>query len=332
MLRTLYQSVLRPLPLAVLALLLWAGILPAADAELAPLAARALLLDGQVVGDRLVAVGERGHILISTDAGRSWRQSPVPTRTTLTSVFFIDEQFGWAAGHDATILRTADGGGSWQLVHADPELDAPILDLWFRDADHGLAVGAYGLLLITSDGGRSWQAQPLTVGGAAAAADAGLDLHLNQLRAAPDGRLYLAAERGHLLRSADGGRHWEKLPFPYEGSLFGSLPLDERRLLAFGLRGHLFASTDAGHRWQAVATGTDATLNDAIRLRDGRIVTVGLAGTVLVGTDGAARYELLPQADRAGFARVLEAPDGALVLLGAQGARRLELPSSGAPQ
>jgi photosystem II stability/assembly factor-like uncharacterized protein len=336
MLRTLCQSVLRPLPLAVLALLLWAGVLPAADAELAPLAARALLLDGQLVGDRLVAVGERGHILISTDAGRSWRQSPAPTRTTLTCVYFIDERLGWAAGHDATILRTGDGGANWQLVHADPELDAPILDLWFRDADYGLAVGAYGLVLVTSDGGASWQEQPLTV---ATAPDTflddadtpGLDLHLNQLRAAPAGQLYLAAERGHLLRSADDGRHWEILPFPYEGSLFGTLPLDERRLLAFGLRGHLFASADAGRRWQAVETGTDATFNDAIRLRDGRIVAVGLAGTVLIGTDGAARFELHPQSDRGGYARVLEAPDGALVLLGAQGARRLELPP-GAPR
>lgn len=335
MLRTFCQSLLRPLPVMFSALLLWAGPLAAAEAELAPLAARALLLDGQVVGDRLVAVGERGHILVSTDAGRSWRQSPVPTRTTLTSVFFLDAQLGWAGGHDATILRTRDGGASWQIVHADPDLDAPILDLWFRDADYGLAVGAYGLALVTNDGGVSWREQPLTV---TAAADAflddadtpGLDLHLNHLRATPAGQLYLAGESGHLLHSRDSGRHWQLLRFPYVGSLFGTLPLDERRLLAFGLRGHLFYSADAGRRWQAVETGTDATLNDAVRLRDGRIVAVGLAGTVLLGSDDATRFELHPQADRAGFARVLEAPDGALVLLGAQGARRLELPPAGA--
>lgn len=328
--------------LFALSVSLWAGpgFAPAATtaAEPARLADRALLLDGQVVGDRLITVGERGHILISADSGRSWQQSPVPTRVTLTSLFFIDGQKGWAAGHDATILRTRDGGLSWHIVHSDPDLDAPVLDLWFRDADFGLAVGAYGLLLETTDGGDSWRRRPLMTGGSGGAATAalvedadtpGVDLHLNHLRATPTGELYLAAESGHLFRSGNGGQRWETLPFPYEGSLFGTLPLDGERLLAFGLRGHLFASQDAGKHWQAVATGTEATLNDALRLRDGRLVIVGLAGTVLVGTPEGSRFELRPQPDRAGFVRVLETPDGALLLLGSHGARRLELPPDG---
>jgi photosystem II stability/assembly factor-like uncharacterized protein len=114
--------------------------------------------------------------------------------------------------------------------------------------------------------------------------------------------------------------------------LFGILPLDDRRLLAFGLRGHLFFSADQGRHWQVVETGTDATLNDAVRRRDGRIAVVGLAGTVLVGIDSVSRFELDAQPDRAGFSRVLEAADGALILLGAHGARRLELPPPGGPR
>ena len=60
----------------------------------APLASRSLLLDGCSLGSFIVAVGERGHILISQDHGRSWRQANVPTQATLTGVFFHDQNKG----------------------------------------------------------------------------------------------------------------------------------------------------------------------------------------------------------------------------------------------
>ena len=309
-------------------LLIGAALIPlaptvrAADAEPALLAGKSLLLDGQALPGRLVAVGERGHILISTDAGRSWRQSPVPTRATLTSVFFADTQHGWAAGHDAVILATSDGGSTWRKVHEDLE-SGPILDLWFRDTRNGYAVGGYGLFLVTTDGGASWEPQPI-----ADASGADIDLHFNQLRAAADGRLVMAGEAGQLLVSTDG-RQWQPLTIPYEGSFFGTLSLSGSHLLAYGLRGHLFRSTDAGRNWQPGVTSTESSLNDAIRLRDGRVVVVGMAGTVLVGSDQGERFTAHAQADRPGLSRVLEADDGALVLLGTHGARRFELPTSG---
>ena len=304
--------------------ILLAGVpaLQAADAEPAPLAARALLLDGQAVGERLIAVGERGHILLSSDAGRSWLQRPAPTRATLTSVFFADARHGWAAGHDAVILRTFDGGNSWQKVHEELE-SGPVLDLWFRDAGTGYAVGAYGLCLATRDGGATWEHVPIIDETGSAT-----DLHLNQIRSLADGRLVIAAEAGRLLVSADG-RGWQPLPSPYQGTLFGTLPLGGDRLLTFGLRGHLFRSFDAGRSWTPTATGSDTSLTDAIRLRDGRIVIVGMAGTVLAGAADGARFTLYQQSDRAGLTRVVEAADGSLVLLGSLGARRLEPTATG---
>jgi len=306
------------------ALLACTAPLLAADAELAPLAAQSLLLDGQAAGSQLVAVGERGHILVSTDAGRSWQQRPTPTRATLTSVFFADAQHGWAAGHDAVILRTSDGGATWQKVHEDPE-SGPILDLWFRDTGAGYAVGAYGLCLATVDGGTTWEPREI-----ADETGMAVDLHLNQLRPLSDGRLVVAAEAGQLFASADG-RKWLPLPFPYEGSMFGVLPLAGDHLLAYGLRGHLFRSADAGRSWQPAVTDTEAILNDAIVLRDGRVVVVGLAGTVLVSLDEGAHFTASSQPDRSGLTRVIETADGALVLLGSHGARRLDLPAGGRP-
>lgn len=77
--------------------------------------AESLLQDIVRVGDRLVAVGERGHIIWSDDSGRSWNQAEVPTRQMLNAVFFINDSKGWAVGHDGLVLVTRDGGKTWEL-------------------------------------------------------------------------------------------------------------------------------------------------------------------------------------------------------------------------
>lgn len=304
-----------------------------------PLAEKSLLLDGQLIGNRIIVVGERGHILISEDNGSSWQQQPVSTRVTLTSVFFIDPANGWAAGHDSLILRTSDGGRHWKEVYSDPEDERPILDLWFKDAIHGYAVGAYGLFLATHDGGENWS--PVNFNPATLILDnvngddlwtedeeteAWVDFHLNQITATENGRVLIAAEAGNIYRSDDGCRSWISLPSPYQGSFYGSLPLGEGKVLLFGLRGHLFFSKNTGTSWTPVVSNTQATLNDGIRLRDGRIVLAGLAGTLLISEDQGRNFQLHAQADRAGIARVLEAKDGTLVLIGEMGVKRLELP------
>ncbi len=45
-------------------------------------------------GDRLVAVGQRGHIVVSNDGGATWKQSPVPVSSDLTAVYFVNDKQG----------------------------------------------------------------------------------------------------------------------------------------------------------------------------------------------------------------------------------------------
>jgi photosystem II stability/assembly factor-like uncharacterized protein len=281
---------------------------------LAPLAQRSLLLEGAVAGERLVAVGERGHVLLSDDGGRAWRQVQVPTRATLTAVAFADPDHGWAAGHDQVILRTTDGGERWERVYADPDDERPVFDLWFRDAERGYAVGAYGLFLATEDGGAHWSPRPISDD----------DFHLNRLVPAGGDRLYLAAEAGMVYRSDDAGRSWVAQGSPYEGSYFGALWLGGDTLLLYGLRGHLFRSEDGGGSWQALDSGTQASLTDGVALDDGRVVLVGLGGTVLVSDDGGRSFSSRNREDRKGIAALVRAPDGGLVTLGEGGAHRID--------
>lgn len=116
--------------------------------EIMPLTPNGLLLDIVNTGEHLIAVGDRGAVVASND-GVKWAQVQTPTRAPLTAVAFADARNGWAVGHDAVILHTADGGRSWEIQNFEPELEMPLLDVLFLDAQRGFAVGAYGLFYRT---------------------------------------------------------------------------------------------------------------------------------------------------------------------------------------
>lgn len=313
-------------------------------AIIAPLAAKSLILDLSRADERVFAVGERGHVLYSTDQGPTWTQVQVPGSATLTAVYFADEKNGWAVGHAGMILRTTDGGDHWELTHFEPDNAQPLLDVWFADELHGLAVGAYGVIYTTDDGGSVWSQvpfEPAPLPGAArveadpddmeAEVDLGFEFHLNAIARGPGRRLYLGAEAGRLFRSDDDGASWRELPSPYDGSFHGLLPLDGDAVLAFGLRGNLYRSDDGGSNWTAIETGTTALLNAGARVDAETVVIVGMAGVILVSRDGGRTFTLTQQDDRRAISSVLSSGDGELIVAGEGGVRRLPVPGGAAP-
>ena len=284
-----------------------------------PKAPHRLLLDVASVGKRLVAVGDRGHILYSDDKGANWTQAKVPTRQMLTAVFFVDDRHGWAVGHDALILASEDGGATWVKQFEDLEREAPLLDIWFKDGATGYAVGAYGALLETTDGGANWEDVSDRL-------DNEDGYHLNAIVAVKDSGLFVVGELGAMFRSPDWGQTWETLEGPYEGSLFGALGTEETgTLLAYGLRGHLFRSSDFGTTWEQIELNTphngplEFGLADGNLLADGSIVVVGHGGTVLKSTDNGRSFSLINRPDRLSLAGVTALDNGNLILVGQGG-------------
>lgn len=252
-------------------------------AEIARLSSQTLLLGVTCAGDRLVAVGDRGNILLSTD-GKTWKQVAVPVNATLTAVAFADAKNGWAVGHDAAILHTVDGGLSWTLQQFKPEKGEPLLNVMAIDAQRAYGVGAYGMFLYTIDGGATWNEVD-----APAIRDDGL--HLNSLIRLADGSLFIVGETGLAGVSVDDGVTWERLTVPYEGSLFGALPRGEKGALVFGLRGNVLISDDVkAGTWTAVDIGSVQSMFGGAVLPDGRTVLVGADGAIVyIAPDGSAR-------------------------------------------
>lgn len=268
---------------------------------------------------RLLAVGERGRIFLSDDRGASWRSATTPSAATLTAVRFVDARHVVAVGHDAVILRSADGGASWQLVQSDPEAEEPLLGLWFDADGRGFAIGAYGRFLETRDGGVSWEGRELAANPES--------LHLNAIVRVADGTYVIAGEAGTLLRSDDGGEEWVALSSPYAGSLFGLQHMADGGVIAFGMRGHAIRSDDGGLSWSEIDTGVHAALFGGQLLGDGRLVLAGQAGTVLVSGDQGRSFVAVKGPDRQTRSAVAEGAPGELLLIGEDGVARMSLPA-----
>lgn len=311
---------------------------PPRSAEQARLAAHGLLIALAAAGERLVAVGDRGVIVLSDDRGTSWRQAAsVPVQALLTGVCFFDGRHGVAVGHDEAIVASADAGENWKLVHYAPEAQRPLLDVWCGVGGLGVAIGAYSTFLTSADGGISWSEQHFAPRAAprpasaprardsSAIEESGGGYHLNRIVADAAARLYIAAEAGHLYRSDDGGGHWRELISPYSGSFFDVLPLAGDALLVSGLRGNLYRSEDAGASWRRLETGTVALLDGAAVLPGGVLAVVGLSGVVQVSRDGGRSFTLAQQSDRSGLSAALAVGRDELVVAGEGGVRRITL-------
>lgn len=230
-----------------------------------------LLLDVAFAGDKLVAVGERGLVLLSDDLGESWQVAPLSNKNMLTSVFFLNAQTGWITGHSGSLLKTIDGGLHWSEQKTGIEND-PLFDVYFRDDNHGYAVGAFGIFLRTNDGGQSWQQDFIS----------DQDVHWYLIREISPGILIVAGESGIILRSDDGGNKWQAIESPYAGSMFNAIQLPQGNSLLLGLRGNLLFSSDVGLSWNNIQTPFPVSLQGGCATMGGDIVVGGLGGVLFV--------------------------------------------------
>jgi len=322
---------------------------PALQSEMAP---SSLMLDVTAAGERLVAVGERGYILLSGDDGHSWRQAPSPVSVTLTRVYFVDSQFGWAVGHGGVVLHSEDGGDTWKkqldgVEAAQIELNAalnmqaavpgqaadrrlssanrlveegadkPLLAVHFFDRRSGLVVGAYGLALSTQDGGSSWHSITDRL-------DNPMGLHLYSFLDL-NGTYFIAGEQGLLLRSEDHGASYAALDSPASGTIFGLLQTSPRGVLAYGLRGKAYLSEDRGASWVRVANNQPVTLTAGARLGNGNLLLVDETGRTLISKDAGRSLNASSLAEPTYLTGLTTTPDGALAISSLRGVIRLPL-------
>lgn len=317
-----------------------------APAAKSPLAPRAPSNGLALAGKRIVAVGQRGHILYSEDGGKSWTQAAVPVSNDLTAVFFVSPSHGWAVGHGGVVLATQDGGTSWTrqldgravgkllVSHfaehspagmsaealaqlradaqrfADEGPDKPFLDVWFENETTGYIVGLFNLIFKTTDGGKSWLPWFDRTENPKL-------LHFYAIRPVGDD-LYVTGEQGLVLKLDKAAQRFRLLAVEYKGTFFG-ITGKPGAVIAYGLRGNAFRSGDGGKTWQKVETGLKAGLTAATVTADGRVVLVSQVGQVVASSDDGRSFARINLERAVPASAVLETAERTLAIAGARG-------------
>lgn len=261
------------------------------------------------------AVGERGVILHSEDGGKSWKIQQSGVSYPLFDVDFIDQRKGWAVGHWGTILFTEDGGQHWSERSLSRELKernqidpAALIDV--VDPTTGEVVAKAGQLLT-----KDVIAEILKRG--LSNVRVRDDVVLNAVFFLDDTHGWIVGEQGRILRTEDGGQHWENTMLPRppqqaeatkdaefmndeELAAFGVLsPLPSLYSVYFvspqhgwtvGQEGTIAQTYDGGRQWEFQQSGIKEALYD-IGVIGNRGWIAGDKGSVLISSDGGAQWE-----------------------------------------
>ena len=192
---------------------------------------------------------------LTSNIRSGWREVPPPTTKSLSKLSFLDSLRGWVAGFDGTILRTTNGGLSWQAQNAG--VTNHVHDIFMLNERLGWALAFqnyldtntwYGTqILRTTDGGETWTHRDYPIAGE----------FFNTILFRDSLRGWIAGEYGHMVRTTDAGASW--IPVEVDSSDFSRWRLLNIQFFTprygFASGGHIdiigvvWRTTNGGVRW-----------------------------------------------------------------------------------
>jgi len=278
----------------------------------------------QKVGARLIAVGERGLIAYSDDAGKKWKQAEVPVSSTLTSIHFTDEKSGWVVGHGGVILHTKNGGITWekqfdgnqanllilaqinqklhnlkQAYNAADELEQEDLLFEIEDTEYALSDAEFDAEM--------------------GAANPFLDVWFEN-----EQHGYVVGAYGFFFVTNDGGKKWEFIAGRMDNidryHLNAIQKIKGGALLIAGEAGALYSSTDMGNTWETLYGPYQGSYFGIQNTKNqNEVLVYGLRGNVYKSMDDGQSWEAIETPVSTSLAGSALSDDGTITLVGFSG-------------
>lgn len=292
------------------------------------------------------AVGYDGQhvdrLYFSNDRGKTWKAMEVPgTGFTLSAITFSDSQHGWAVGGNGLVIRTSNGGKSWELLKPPTRTESSVRvsDLHavhFANSSVGYTAGrekfgnkindeVWGSVEIfcTKDGGETWRKcyqenKPLSVFQITTFSESGA----------------FAVLGSHLIRTDNQGETWQwvSTSAKYISSIAFA---PDRTGWLVGSHGVFQHSTDGGKTWQQPSSLTQDFVNrewwEVAFNSNGTGLAVGEDSTLALSIDNGKTWELQTPITTDPL-RAIRMQGSRAVILGARNAYSIDVSSTNTQQ
>ncbi len=293
---------------------------------------RATFFDIAALGSLVLAVGERGVLARSNDAGQTWVTQRLSIGRSLTSLS-LTNTLCIAAGHGGLVVRSLDQGESWQVLQSrDLQRLNPQQDVWLSvyvdSRGRIFLTGAFGKFLVSEDQGETFKRFEVF--------EEGFDWHLYQLLEDRFHKAWiLMGESGHLgetpsssdilamMKADDAPFVFPASNMLYKGSFFGGLVTPMGSRLVYGMRGRIFRQSSPLEAWQEVSVSEPYSWMASLVLRDGKVLLLGDQGRVAVSEDDGRRFTVKHLATST-IAGACQLQNGDVWLAGLDGLQRAE--------
>ena len=215
---------------------------------------------------------------MSAAATRSGLAKPSASRpqgaeNPFLDVWFQDARTGYVVGAFGLVLRTADGGKTWEpLGHTTDNPKSLHLYAVRRVGEDLFIAGEQGLLLKLDRASGRFVAQQIPYQG-------------TLFGVVGNERAVLAhGMRGNVVRSTDGGRSWTSVSTPVQAGLTASTLDDRGRIVIVSQAGHVLMSTDDGASFAMIKVERPTPAS--------AVVSAGAGGLVVAGPRGVRSMPL----------------------------------------
>lgn len=272
-------------------------------------------------------------LLESTNGGTSWELTPtnivdVPSFMDIT---FVNDNLGFAVGYAGAIIRTEDGGDTWNYLRRNQEnsISEWFTNVQFVDENIGWCVGLTGLppynslILKTIDGGDTWESKVLDASGIEdfifidssigwiiaeyeifKTVNGGIVWEsqfpltssvLNSVSFVDSSNGWVIGMAGTILRTTDGGTNWDNLTDTLLATnLFDVQFVTDSIGWIVGAEGTIWKSVDAGENWTVQTSGITIDFEKVYFINTTTGWVVGYQGTILYTTDGGTTWTSQP--------------------------------------